>query len=124
MMLPLSREMLSTITEAGARVRVGYPWWLRPWLMRDVIAITLGRRIYVSGAISQRSPAYVERLLKHELAHVRQVSTLGLARFLGRYAGEFARLYWRTRSLGTAYRQISFEVEARNAEQEGEGNGL
>src|ERR671915_646954 len=34
--------LLATIAESHAKVRVGYPWWLRPFLMRDVIAITLG----------------------------------------------------------------------------------
>src|SRR6266480_274823 len=29
-------------------VRIGYPWWLRPFLHRNAIAITLGRRVYMA----------------------------------------------------------------------------
>lgn len=105
------------IGEARAIVREGYPWWLRPWLARNVIAITLGRRIYLAANVGARTPAYIERLLRHELAHVRQVNRHGLFVFLVRYVAEFVRLWWRTRSMDEAYRQISFEVEARAAEE-------
>jgi len=107
------------IAETGARVRLGYPWWLRPWLARDVIAITLGRRIYLSAAMAARSEDYVERLLRHELAHVRQVLALGLPRFLWRYTTEFFRHLRRVRSVQAAYAQISFEIEARAEEEAG-----
>lgn len=118
MKLPLSlpAAVESAIAESRARIRVGYPWWLRPWLARDVIAITLGRRIYLSRKATARSSAYLERLLRHELAHVRQVNRHGLIPFLVRYLVEFARLLARERSINTAYRKISFEVEARAAE--------
>ena len=98
-------------------VRLGYPWWLRPFLMKNVIAITLGRRIYLSPAAATRSMDYVQRLLRHELAHVRQVNRHGLLVFLVRYAAEFLRHLWRTKSMDEAYRRISFEVEARAAEE-------
>jgi hypothetical protein len=101
---------------------VGYPWWLRPWLARDVVAITLGRRIYLSGAAAER-PEFLERLLRHELAHVRQVAHHGLIVFLVRYVFEFLRHLWRERSFSTAYAKISFEVEARAAERSAEGTG-
>lgn len=104
------------VEEARASVRLGYPWWLRPWLGRGVIAITLGRRIYLGSAVAQRSSAYLERLMRHELAHVRQVNRHGLVVFLIRYVAEFVRLLWRHRSFDEAYRNISFEVEARAAE--------
>ncbi len=107
----------TAIAESRARVRVGYPWWLRPWLARDVIAITLGRRIYLSGKATARSSAYLERLLRHELAHVRQVNRHGLIPFLVRYIAEFVRLLLRERSVNEAYRKISFEVEAKAAEE-------
>ena len=108
--------MQKAISDARALVRVGYPWWLRPWLARNVIAITLGRRIYLSSAAATRSTDYLDRLLRHELAHVRQVRRHGLIGFLIRYAAEFLRHLWRTRSMDAAYRAISFEVEARAAE--------
>lgn len=105
------------IAESGAVVRFGYPWWLRPFLARDVIGITLGRRIYLSARVARTSGAYLERLLRHELAHVRQVGRLGLPRFLVRYVAEFARHLARERSVSAAYRKISFEVEAAAAEE-------
>jgi hypothetical protein len=112
---------------AGRRVyfRLGYPWWLRPWLLRDVVAITLGRRIYLSSAAGKMRPESLVRLLRHELAHVEQIERLGLLRFLWRYLREFAALYVRFRSVAAAYVAISFEIEARAAEERGEeGTGL
>ena len=114
---PVASAIESAMSDAHARVRVGYPWWLRPFLSRDVIAITLGRRIYLSGKAALRSSDYLERLLRHELAHVRQVNRHGLIPFLARYIVEFARLLVRERSINTAYRKLSFEVEARAAEE-------
>lgn len=114
---PVASRIESAIRDSRARVRVGYPWWLRPWLARNVIAITLGRRIYLSSGAMVRSSDYLSRLLKHELAHVRQVNRHGLIPFLARYLVEFVRLLIRERSINTAYRNVSFEVEARAAEE-------
>jgi hypothetical protein len=105
----------AAIEDARARVRIGYPWWLRPFLARDVVAVTLGRRIFVRTELAARS---FERLMLHELEHVRQVNRLGLLPFLWRYLTEFARHWVRLRSLPAAYAAISFEVEARRAEEE------
>jgi hypothetical protein len=113
----VSSAIEEAIASARATVRVGYPWWLRPWLTRDVVAITLGKRIYVSARFAERPAAALERLIRHELAHVAQVSRLGLVRFLWRYVSEFVRHYWRVRSWSRAYRMISFEVEAAAAEE-------
>lgn len=111
--MELPQSLVETIAESRARVRVGYPWWLRPFLMRDVIAITLGTRIYVREAMASAS---FERLLRHELAHVRQVQRLGLLRFLWSYTTEFVRHWIRLRNAADAYSAISFEIEARAAE--------
>jgi hypothetical protein len=105
----------------NAKVRVGYPWWLKPWLMKDVIGITLGRRIYLS---ARAAPASVERLLRHELVHIEQINRLGLIRFYWRYLYEFARHFWRVRSIGKAYAMISFEREACAAEEAGDEHVL
>jgi hypothetical protein len=102
------------VAETRAKVRHGYPWWLRPWLMRDVVAVTLGRRIYVS---ARAAPESIERLLRHELAHVRQVQRHGLFGFYGRYLAEFVRHFRSVRSVSRAYAMISFEVEAVAAEE-------
>src|SRR5687768_18137467 len=96
---PVASAVEAAISDARARVRVGYPWWLRPFLARDVIAITLGRRIYLSGKATARSSDYLARLLRHELAHVRQVNRHGLIPFLVRYVAEFTRLLIRERSI-------------------------
>ena len=105
------------VEQARALVRVGYPWWLRPFLARGVIAITLGRRVYLSPVIGQRSEEYLSRLLRHELAHVRQVNRHGLIGFLWLYVTEFIRHLMRERSAQRAYRAISFEIEAEAAER-------
>ena len=115
MKLPSSVD--AAIAEARAKVCVGYPWWLRPFMARNVIGITLGRRIYLSHAMAARTDASLERLLRHELIHVAQVNRLGLVRFLVLYVAEFLRHFWRERSVSRAYRLISFEIEAYAAEQ-------
>jgi hypothetical protein len=121
-MLPPS--LLSAVTASRAIVRVGFPWWLSPWLARDVVAITLGRRIYLDEGVAELRPELMERLLRHELAHVRQVARHGLVVFLALYVVEFLRHFWRERSVGMAYSRISFEIEARAAEEVIEGTGL
>jgi hypothetical protein len=95
-----------------AIVRVGYPWWLRPFLHRRTIAITLGRRIFVAEGYAS------DALIRHELVHVRQAGELGLARFLWRYVAEYVRNRRRGMPHDDAYRAISFEAEAFAAEGE------
>jgi hypothetical protein len=94
-----------------AIVRVGYPWWLRLFVHRNVAAITLGRRIYVAEEAS-------ETILRHEMVHVRQAGELGLARFLWRYVAEYLKNRRRGMAHDEAYRAISFEVEAFAAEND------
>jgi hypothetical protein len=94
-----------------AIVRIGYPWWLRPFLHRNTIAITLGRRIFI--AADHASDA----LLRHELVHVRQAGELGVVRFFWRYVIEYLRNRRRGMSHDAAYRAISFEAEAFAAEE-------
>ncbi|HEX9460646.1 MAG TPA: DUF4157 domain-containing protein [Thermoanaerobaculia bacterium] len=93
-----------------AIVRIGYPWWLRPFVHRNVVAITFGRRIYLA------EEGAGEAILRHELVHVRQAEELGLVRFLGRYIAEYVRNRRRGMGHDEAYRAISFEVEAFTAE--------
>lgn len=95
---------------------IGYPRLLRALLPRGVLAITLGRRIWVARPL----PAHeLEPLLRHEMTHVRQMRARGVVRFLVRYAAEY--LAGRARGLGhdAAYRSISFEREAFAAEAGG-----
>jgi hypothetical protein len=105
----LPQAIEEAIAGTRAKVRLGYPWWLRPWLMRDVAGITLGRRIYLDATAA---PESMERLLRHELVHVRQIDRLGLLLFYWRYLSEFARHLLRVRSVSHAYSMISFEREA------------
>jgi hypothetical protein len=92
-------------------VRIGFPWWLRPFLHRRIVAITLGRRIYVADGRAS------DALLRHERVHVRQAAELGLLRFLWRYAAEYVRNRRRGMAHDGAYRAISFEAEAFAAEE-------
>jgi len=94
-----------------AIVRIGYPWWLRPFLHRRTIAITFGRRIYVADGHAS------DALLRHERVHVRQAAELGVLRFLWRYAAEYVRNRRRGMTHDEAYRAISFEREAFAAEE-------
>ncbi len=85
-------------------------------------AVTLGNRIFLSPTavreIDARSAAGF-RILRHELAHVAQFAREGFIPFLFRYA----LAYLRGRRCGLdhvgAYRAISFEREAREAEETG-----
>jgi hypothetical protein len=110
----LPPHLQSLADGADANVRLGFPRWLRPFLMRGVVAITLGRRVYVAAGVAEDA---LERIVRHELAHVRQVARLGLPRFLWRYLAEYVR--HRRHGLGShaAYLAISFEVEALAAEE-------
>ncbi|MEK6372135.1 MAG: hypothetical protein AABO58_05515 [Acidobacteriota bacterium] len=98
---------------ARAIVRVGFPWWMRPFLLRDVIALTIGRRIWISPRVRN-----VEPLIRHELAHVRQMAQLGVLPFLWKYLREYLRNRRRGMSHHQAYLAISFEIEAVAAERE------
>lgn len=117
-MADLTPALMDAIAAAKACVRVGYPRWLRPWLTRDVIAITLGRTIYVSPRAAERALEALEPLIRHELAHVQQVNRHGFLPFLARYLVEFLSHFWRVRSVSRAYAMISFEIEAAAAEED------
>jgi hypothetical protein len=111
----LPESITAAVADVKAKVRVGYPWWLRPLLMKDVIGITLGRRIYVRANLAELS---LERLLRHELAHIRQIERHGLIGFYRRYLTEFVRHFVKVRSISRAYSLISFEIEAVAAEKD------
>ena len=116
----LNPEIEKRIADYGARVRVGFPFWLRIFLVANVAAITLGRRVYVSPRIAEASLERFERLLRHELAHVRQVRDLGLMRFLYRYMRDYIRLRRSGLTSHLAYMAIPFEIEARDEERSDE----
>ena len=114
----LSERTAARIEETSARVRVGFPFWLRPFLVSGVLAITLGRRVYIAPRMLDRAQNDLESLLRHELAHVRQVARLGVVRFLGIYVRDYLRLRRSGLSRHQAYAAIPFEVEAVAAEED------
>ena len=87
----------------------GFPWWLRPFLFRNVIAITINRRIYVAKGLVGIER---ERILVHERVHVDQIARVGFLRFCLRYLREYVRNRWAGMPPHEAYRRISFEQEA------------
>jgi hypothetical protein len=97
----------------GIIVKYHFPWWLRPFVLRDVVGITLGRRIYLDG-----SAADVARMLRHELVHVRQIQRIGAFRFYWNYVREYIGNRRRGLASAEAYRRISLEEEAFAAEGE------
>ncbi len=113
----ISEGLTARIGSLRARVMYGYPWWLRPFLDRNVVAITLGRRVYLSPTLSSRASEELERLLRHELAHVEQVLRYGLLRFLYLYVREYITLRRSGVPAEEAYRRVSFEAEAFAAEE-------
>lgn len=90
---------------------------MRPFLMKGVVAITLGRRIWI------RAGARTDALLRHELTHVRQMRDLGILRFGCRYLREYVRNRVNGMPADDAYRNISFEREAFAAETYNPGTG-
>jgi hypothetical protein len=115
-MLPYVSEALQKrIRECGAGLRIGFPWWMAPFL-RGYLGITLGRTIYLAPAVLQRGPGALEATLRHELAHLRQQMRLGLVRFLYHYLAEYVRLRLARMTHQQAYHAISFEREAREEE--------
>jgi hypothetical protein len=92
-------------------VKYRFPWWLRPFLLRGVAGITLGRRIYIEGGDAAA-------ILRHELVHVRQIQRLGLRRFYWSYIREYLANRRRGLRAAEAYRRISLEEEAFAAETE------
>lgn len=77
------------------------------WAAPGAAATTLGRFVFV-----RERAVGSERLLRHELVHVRQWRQLGIAGFGRRYLGAYLR--WRLRRYGhwAAYRRVPLEIEA------------
>jgi len=93
---------------------------MRLFLPGNVVAITLGRRIWIAPELTD---AQRELVLRHEMVHVRQMARLGVIVFLARYLGEYVGNRFRGMGHDGAYRAISFEREAFAAEKPGAGSG-
>lgn len=85
----------------------------------NVLAITLGRRIYLSRELMGKGRERLESTLRHELEHVRQVQQHGLVPFLYLYLRDYVRLRRQGLNSAAAYAAIPFEIEAREAEHVG-----
>jgi hypothetical protein len=93
-------------------IRIGFPWWMRPLLRRDVVALTIGRRVWISSRARD-----LQTLIRHELVHVRQMEEAGVLRFLWRYVRHYVRNRRRGMRHHEAYLAIPYEVEAFAAER-------
>ena len=89
------------------------PRWLRRLWRGQVVAMTVGKRIYLAPGLADGDPARLGRLLVHELVHVRQWADAGAFRFLRRYAVDYLTGRVRGRSHTESYHGIRYEVEAR-----------
>ena len=87
--------------------REGYWLWVGGPVPPGASAITLGPLICM-----RRRATGSERLLRHELVHVRQWRELGVARFLLRYLGAYLAARLRPLPHWAAYRRIPLEIEA------------
>lgn len=116
----MTDEQLETLQRhaesEGARLIIGFPWWMRNVLQRTTLAITLGRRIYLGEPLLHRGDVSIEQTLRHELEHVRQFARYGIAGFLRRYLSDYLRNRRRGMSPHQAYEMIGLEVEARAVE--------
>ena len=97
-------------------VSIGFPWWLRPLLLKDVVAITIGKRVFLSPLLPETE---YERILRHERVHVEQMARLGITRFFIRYLREYVANRRAGLHPDEAYRRISFEQEALIIETSG-----
>jgi len=86
--------------------RDGYSLWEGGPVPKGFDGITLGRLVIV------RRGRATQRVLRHEMVHVRQWRRYGLFGFAARYGGHY--LVWRLRRKGHlgAYRRIPMEIEA------------
>jgi len=85
--------------------REGYRLWIDGPVPKGSDGLTIGSTVIVRRG-------YSERLLRHELVHVRQWRRFGFVGFMARYLGSY--LLWRIRLKGHkgAYWRIPLEIEA------------
>lgn len=95
-----------------ARIRVGFPTLLAPLLRRRVLAITVGRTVWIHPRVLETGPDALKLLLEHELIHVAQYERDGTIPFLLRYLSEYLLGRWAGMSHYEAYRAVSYESEA------------
>ena len=88
-----------------------YNHWL-PKLMK-VNGVTLNQHVFYTEGKSEAS----DRLRRHEKEHTKQYKRDGIAKFLLRYFYEYLKNRLQGMDHGKAYLNISYEIEAREAEK-------
>lgn len=89
------------------------PRWMRRMWVGPVAAMTLPWAIYVDPATLAGGGRRLARLLTHELVHLGQWRTMGMARFTTRYLTEYLKGRLAGLPHWEAYEAISLEREAR-----------
>ncbi|CCJ05500.1 hypothetical protein [Methylocystis sp. SC2] len=98
-------------------LRVRYRHWIfKLPLARNYRGMVMGRTILFKGDESDVSPT----LFRHELIHQEQIDRHGIARFYLIYLRDYLINLWRLRDHDAAYRNIPFEREAFERENERE----
>lgn len=86
---------------------------MRRFWRHGTSGVTHGRLVFVDPQVMKGDPDRLARLVVHELIHVRQFVAAGYMRFILSYLND----YWRGRVGGLsprdAYREITYEREAR-----------
>jgi len=88
--------------------RAGYRLWVGGPVPPGSAGITLGSLV-----IMRKDCSNPERLLAHELAHVRQFARLGWMGFLSQYLGSYFKSRFKGLSHHDAYWNIPLEIDAR-----------
>lgn len=97
--------------------RLRYHHWIfKLPLAQNYRGMAVGRTILFKGDACEVSPA----LLRHELIHLEQIDRHGIARFYLIYLRDYLSNLWRLRDHDAAYRNIPFEKEACERENERE----
>jgi len=108
---PSLRVRLLPVRPELVRVEPAPPWVRRVW-PKWAAAITLPKVVWVRPDILSGDPAFLGKIIAHELVHVRQWKTYGAVGFMRHYLSDYVR--GRLGRLGHrgAYRAIWFESEA------------
>ena len=93
-------------------IREARPWFERV-VLRTAAAIALPYVVYVRSRTYTRPRHELTALVVHELVHVNQWREEGYLRFAWRYVADYVRGRLRGKPHRQAYRDIDYEVEAR-----------
>lgn len=103
--------------EPDAVIRLGFPFWLRPFVLDGVAGVTIGRHVFLHPSVADLPETRLFAILRHEGAHLNQYRRYGVIPFLTRYVFEYMSNRLRGMSSWDAYKEITFEKEAFAEEQ-------